>query len=169
MCSSDLVAEFTSTGLNSTVIGATTPAAGSFTTLAVNGTSDCGLTINGVTGTGAISAHLTSTTGAFLLFTDQAVADWAIGTAHSSNSLSIWSGRNTASAGTKVAEFLTTGLAVTGTVTVTGGATFLTTSSALTNGAGVGAGTITNAPAAGNPTKWIGINDNGTTRYIPAW
>jgi len=48
-------------------------------------------------------------------------------------------------------------------------ATFHTTSVALTNGAGAGAGTITNAPAAGNPTKWIGINDNGTTRYIPAW
>jgi hypothetical protein len=26
-----------------------------------------------------------------------------------------------------------------------------------------------NAPAAGNPTKWIPIDDNGTTRYIPAW
>lgn len=63
-----------------------------------------------------------------------------------------------------------TGLAVpTGTLTTLGGATFHTTSTALTNGAGVGAGTITNAPAAGNPTKWIGINDNGTTRYIPAW
>lgn len=40
---------------------------------------------------------------------------------------------------------------------------------ALTDGAGAGAGTITNAPAAGNPTKWVAINDNGTTRYIPAW
>ena len=30
-------------------------------------------------------------------------------------------------------------------------------------------GTLTNAPAAGNPTKWIAIDDNGTTRYIPAW
>ena len=39
----------------------------------------------------------------------------------------------------------------------------------LTNGSGAGAGTITNAPVAGNPTKWIPINDNGTTRYIPAW
>ena len=48
-------------------------------------------------------------------------------------------------------------------------ATFHTTSVALTNGAGASAGTITNAPAVGNPTKWIGINDNGTTRYIPAW
>jgi len=30
-------------------------------------------------------------------------------------------------------------------------------------------GTLTNAPAAGNPTKWIPIDDNGTTRFIPAW
>ena len=56
-----------------------------------------------------------------------------------------------------------------GVLTTIGGATFHTTSSALTNGAGVAAGTLLNAPAAGNPTKWIGINDNGTTRYIPAW
>ncbi len=63
----------------------------------------------------------------------------------------------------------TTGLAITGTVTTTGGATFHTTSTALTDGAGAAAGTLLNAPAAGNPTKWIGINDNGTTRYIPAW
>jgi hypothetical protein len=38
-----------------------------------------------------------------------------------------------------------------------------------TNGAAAAAGTLTNAPAAGNPTKWIPIDDNGTTRYIPAW
>ncbi len=50
-----------------------------------------------------------------------------------------------------------------------GSATLLTTTTALTNGAGAGAGTLTNAPAAGNPTKWIPISDNGTTRYIPAW
>ena len=37
------------------------------------------------------------------------------------------------------------------------------------NGAGAQAGTMTNAPTAGNPTKWIPIDDNGTTRYIPAW
>jgi len=47
--------------------------------------------------------------------------------------------------------------------------TLLTTSVALTNGAAAAAGTLLNAPAAGNPTKWIPINDNGTTRYIPAW
>jgi hypothetical protein len=40
---------------------------------------------------------------------------------------------------------------------------------ALTNGAAAATGTLTNAPTAGNPTKWIPIDDNGTTRYIPAW
>lgn len=39
----------------------------------------------------------------------------------------------------------------------------------LADGAGAGAGTITNAPAAGNPTKWVPILDNATVRYIPAW
>jgi hypothetical protein len=47
--------------------------------------------------------------------------------------------------------------------------TLLKTSVALTNGAAANAGTLLNAPAAGNPTKWIPIDDNGTTRYIPAW
>jgi hypothetical protein len=40
---------------------------------------------------------------------------------------------------------------------------------AMTNGAGAAAGTLLNAPIAGNPTKWVEINDNGTLRYIPAW
>ena len=42
-------------------------------------------------------------------------------------------------------------------------------SSALTNGAGALLGTLANSPVAGNPTKWVPINDNGTTRYIPTW
>lgn len=57
-----------------------------------------------------------------------------------------------------------------GTSIVTpGGASFHTTSTALTDGAAGSVGTLTNAPAAGNPTKWIGINDNGTVRQIPSW
>lgn len=48
-------------------------------------------------------------------------------------------------------------------------AALIKTNTTLTDGAGVGLGTLTTAPSAGNPTKWIGINDNGTTRYIPAW
>ena len=39
----------------------------------------------------------------------------------------------------------------------------------LTNGSAAAVATMTNGPTAGNPTKWIPINDNGTTRYIPAW
>lgn len=39
----------------------------------------------------------------------------------------------------------------------------------MTDQAGASAGTITNAPSVGNPTKWIAIDDNGTTRKIPTW
>lgn len=52
----------------------------------------------------------------------------------------------------------------------TNSASFLIrTKTSYTNGAGIAAGTLTTAPSAGNPTKWIPIDDNGTTRYIPAW
>ncbi len=61
-----------------------------------------------------------------------------------------------------------TSLSLTGNIT-TGSTTLHTTSVALTNGAGASAGTLGNAPAVGNPTKWISINDNGTTRWIPTW
>lgn len=40
---------------------------------------------------------------------------------------------------------------------------------AITNGAAAAAGTLLNAPAAGNPTKWLKVVDNGVTRYVPAW
>lgn len=39
----------------------------------------------------------------------------------------------------------------------------------LNDGAGASLGTLTNAPAVGDPTKWIPIDDNGTTRYVPSW
>lgn len=47
--------------------------------------------------------------------------------------------------------------------------TLISSATTLTNGAAAAAGTLANAPVAGNPTKWIPIDDNGTTRYIPAW
>lgn len=50
-----------------------------------------------------------------------------------------------------------------------GSATLLTTNVALSNAAAAATATMTNAPTAGNPTKWISINDNGTVRRIPAW
>lgn len=45
----------------------------------------------------------------------------------------------------------------------------LASSATLADGAALALGTLTNAPAAGDPTKWVSINDNGTTRYIPTW
>lgn len=39
----------------------------------------------------------------------------------------------------------------------------------FTDHAAAQAGTLTNSPTAGNPAKWIGINDNGTALAIPAW
>lgn len=39
----------------------------------------------------------------------------------------------------------------------------------LTNNAALNTATLGNAPAAGNPTKWFAIDDNGVTRFVPAW
>jgi hypothetical protein len=61
-----------------------------------------------------------------------------------------------------------TSLALTAGIT-TGDTTLHTTTVALNNGAAAAAGTLANAPVAGNPTKWVPINDNGTVRYIPCW
>ena len=37
------------------------------------------------------------------------------------------------------------------------------------NQAGASAGTLTNAPAVGNPTFWIPVNVNGALKKVPAW
>lgn len=61
-------------------------------------------------------------------------------------------------------------LTITGAFTKPGGASpIISTNTAITSGAGASAGTLLDAPIAGNPTKWIPINDNGTTRYFPSW
>jgi len=60
------------------------------------------------------------------------------------------------------------GVLVNGALTINS-AIMIATNTSFTNGAASSLGTLTNAPAATNPTKWIPINDNGTTRYIPAW
>lgn len=57
-----------------------------------------------------------------------------------------------------------------GNITVSGSTgVFLVTTSSLANGAGAALGTLANAPSAGNPLKWIEINDAGTIRKIPTW
>jgi len=63
-------------------------------------------------------------------------------------------------------------LTANGGITVVGGANLLTTNTDLTNqnsGNTASLGAVSNAPIPGDPTKWIAINDNGTTRYIPTW
>lgn len=39
----------------------------------------------------------------------------------------------------------------------------------LTNAAGASVAMLTNAPVAGNPTKWAIVNDNGVSRKVPMW
>jgi hypothetical protein len=59
------------------------------------------------------------------------------------------------------------GLAVTGQVIVQT-ATGLRFNNHV-SGAGAATGTLTNAPAAGNPAFWLPVNIAGTVRYIPCW
>ena len=47
--------------------------------------------------------------------------------------------------------------------------TLLHTGTSLSNGAGAGVGTLLNAPSGGNPSKWVPIDDNGVTRFVPTW
>lgn len=54
-------------------------------------------------------------------------------------------------------------------LTLTTAASLLATNVSLTDNSGAAAGTLLNAPTAGNPTKWIAFTDNGVTRKIPTW
>jgi hypothetical protein len=73
-------------------------------------------------------------------------------------------------ASTAGASLATFGGAIAASKITTSDTVFLhNTSASLANGAAAQIATMTNGPTAGNPTKWIAINDNGTTRYIPAW
>lgn len=54
-------------------------------------------------------------------------------------------------------------------ITTRGSTQLIGTQTTFTDHAGAAAGTLLNAPTAGDPAKWIAIDDNGTTRYIPTW
>lgn len=60
---------------------------------------------------------------------------------------------------------------LTGLLTLAGGANAFATSSTLSNYAGAVAATLGGSAPTGTsvPTKWIAINDNGTTHYLPLW
>ncbi len=48
-------------------------------------------------------------------------------------------------------------------------AILLRSSTSLSDASGANSASLTNSPVAGNPTKWVAIDDNGVTRYIPTW
>lgn len=54
-------------------------------------------------------------------------------------------------------------------VTTSDPAALIKSGIALTDASAANVGTLNNAPSAGNPTKWVQINDNGTVRKIPTW
>jgi hypothetical protein len=168
-------------------IGGTTASTGAFTTL--SGTSTLTLGVAGPTGT-AGTVVLKNATNAFtttivpsvvaasrqlnlpLITGTDTVA--VLGLAQTFSGDKTFSG--TVSCGSTLAVSSTTTmtglLTANGGITVVGGAALLTTNTALTGNSGSNAATMyynTDSPVAGEPTKWIAINDNGTTRYIPTW
>lgn len=64
---------------------------------------------------------------------------------------------------------ITGGTAILTDVTTGNIAALIKSSVTLNNGNGIGAGTLLNAPQAGNPTKWVPFDDNGTPRVFPSW
>lgn len=166
--SSGVVTNLTGTAsinINGTV-GATTPTTGTFTTITLN---------EKLLTSGNYVILGKSTNNALRVFPQADATGVEIATTDSTgvvafkplviNGLTITI-KNSAGGGQIVVSGST--VTVTG-LTVAGGAQFITTNTALNNAAAAAAGTLLNAPVAGNPTKWIGINDNGTIRYIPAW
>ena len=115
---------------------------------------------------GFYAVQLTRATNNYGFYSDMALA------ANTWNFYANGSARNFFNGNTQIGSATPTAgdekLQVNGALSINSG-TMLRTYTAFTNGAGAAAGTLANAPVAGNPTKWIPINDNGTTRYIPAW
>jgi len=119
------VGAFTSTGLNSTAIGATTPSTGAFTTLSATGTAatnTTGLTLQGTT-TGFNRQRIFNTGGDLRFGIDSSVGSEAL-TGSAAYSSFIGSFTNTpfylVSNSAIVGTVSSTGLAVTGTLSATG-------------------------------------------------
>lgn len=142
-------------------IGSLTPNSGLFTALSTNGTVNANLGTDSTnTGVNVRGSNAGVNGGSFVSVRNNNVGIIGIGNKSALNG-GAYDATPYISANAQIE--------LNQTVKWPGGAVFLQTTTALTNGAGAAAGTITNAPTAGNPTKWVGINDNGTTRYIPAW
>jgi len=134
------VAIFTTTGLNSTAIGATTPSTGAFTTAGVGAAATSG------------TLHVTSSGGAFGDY-QLALTRTSVGTTTlrvgGSNELII------APNGTDRASFTTTGAAITGTLSATG---------AISGTANGSAFSFT--PTTQSSSSYITWNNTGGTSYL---
>lgn len=140
-------------------IGGATPNTGAFTSISISG-SGASLSIGPNTST---STQISFNNGRGVVGVDSSNTILVGG---SGKGLNLYVNASTVAAGFDSSGNLT----LVGTITKPGGVSpIVTTNTAITSGAGAGAGTILNAPTSGNPTKWIPINDNGTTRYLPAW
>lgn len=114
---------------------------------------------------------ITKGTGVFKFWTNGGVEQFRITHTASADRYIIVTGSN---GGNPTISVTAGSLAITPAIVCASTITFASaslpaTTVTFTNGAAAATGTLTNAPAAGDPTKWIPINDNGTTRYIPAW
>jgi hypothetical protein len=119
--------------------------------------------IEGVDSTGSISYQPLQVGGSALALTINGSAVWNIGATN-------FNPQTDASADIGTSLLRVRDIYISRDIYTAGGAqAVFRSATTLNNNAGVGAGTLLNAPSAGNPTKWIAINDNGTTRYIPTW
>lgn len=178
--------------INNVIIGTVTPLAGFFTNLTASGTGD-GVTITPSSGSAAIvvKAAGTATNEASLKFYDGATEKWQFNksagnafyiydvltavtalqftpNASLASAVVNFNYTKAATSSSSASVLFAGGVGINGALW-TNSNVMIASSTSYTNGAGAGGGTLTNAPAAGNPTKWIPVNDNGTTRYIPAW
>ncbi len=124
-------------------------------------TGNIAVAVTPVTNTALILSY-EPRTGKYYPISVGAAGGAAIGGSIADNQVAVGSGVNTIE-GSSAMTFDGTDLSLPGAAFV------LVLTSALTDGAGAGGGTLLNAPAAGNPTKWIAVNDFGTTRWIPTW
>lgn len=170
----------TATALTSTIATGTPPLTVASTTVVANlnvATAANAMALNGATfaAPGAIGGT-TPGTGAFttLNATGQILGDTlriGAGAAHGIFQLGTIAGLATINIDEFSGSLAISGSAqnVTFQSVAVGNGVLLRSTINLTNGAGAQVATLNNSPTAGNPTKWVAINDNGTTRYIPAW
>jgi hypothetical protein len=135
--------------------------------LSVGGTTDPG---TGGLYVGGTTASTSTTTGSGIFAGGIGVAGAAyiggiINVASTTDSTSSTTGAAIIAGGIGVAKAIFGGSTI-----YSNSATVMLGSKTTITGGGVGnVPTLTAGPVNGNPTKWLPYDDNGTTRYIPAW